>query len=109
MAAVAGYPNGAIAGGSPAVGNGGLANGSGSFPNGNGSSNGASAAAAAAARKKLTGYVGFANLPNQVHRKSVRKGFSFTAMVVGECFPPKSPSTSAVNQEGLQRLPEMTS
>jgi len=29
------------------------------------------------------GYVGFANLPNQVHRKSVRKGFQFTAMVVG--------------------------
>ncbi|KDN45453.1 putative cell division control protein CDC3 [Tilletiaria anomala UBC 951] len=35
-------------------------------------------------RKKLTGYVGFANLPNQVHRKSVRKGFNFTCMVVGE-------------------------
>ncbi|KAJ4486021.1 cell division control/GTP binding protein [Lentinula aciculospora] len=35
-------------------------------------------------RKKLMGYVGFANLPNQVHRKSVRKGFQFTAMVVGE-------------------------
>lgn len=34
-------------------------------------------------RKKLMGYVGFANLPNQVHRKSVRKGFNFTAMVVG--------------------------
>ena len=34
-------------------------------------------------RKKLNGYVGFANLPNQVHRKSVRKGFQFTAMVVG--------------------------
>lgn len=31
------------------------------------------------------GYVGFANLPNQVHRKSVRKGFQFTAMVVGMC------------------------
>ncbi|KAH9457988.1 hypothetical protein Pst134EB_010289 [Puccinia striiformis f. sp. tritici] len=30
------------------------------------------------------GYVGFANLPNQVHRKSVRKGFHFTVMVVGE-------------------------
>jgi septin 7 len=30
------------------------------------------------------GYVGFANLPNQVHRKSVRKGFQFTVMVVGE-------------------------
>lgn len=42
------------------------------------------APAIASARKKLTGYVGFANLPNQVHRKSVRKGFSFTAMVVGE-------------------------
>ena len=34
-------------------------------------------------RKKLMGYVGFANLPNQVHRKSVRKGFQFTIMVVG--------------------------
>uniref|UniRef100_A0A8C8GF19 Septin-type G domain-containing protein n=1 Tax=Oncorhynchus tshawytscha TaxID=74940 RepID=A0A8C8GF19_ONCTS len=32
----------------------------------------------------LTGYVGFANLPNQVHRKSVKKGFEFTLMVVGE-------------------------
>uniref|UniRef100_A0A6Q2YGD9 Septin n=1 Tax=Esox lucius TaxID=8010 RepID=A0A6Q2YGD9_ESOLU len=31
------------------------------------------------------GYVGFANLPNQVHRKSVKKGFEFTLMVVGEC------------------------
>merc|ERR1712029_1063719 len=31
-----------------------------------------------------SGYVGFANLPNQVHRKSVRKGFQFTVMVVGE-------------------------
>ncbi|KAL1915594.1 uncharacterized protein VTP21DRAFT_6718 [Calcarisporiella thermophila] len=34
--------------------------------------------------KKLSGYVGFANLPNQVHRKSVKKGFEFTVMVVGE-------------------------
>uniref|UniRef100_A0AAQ4R8L8 Septin n=1 Tax=Gasterosteus aculeatus aculeatus TaxID=481459 RepID=A0AAQ4R8L8_GASAC len=30
------------------------------------------------------GYVGFANLPNQVHRKSVKKGFEFTLMVAGE-------------------------
>lgn len=29
--------------------------------------------------------LGFANLPNQVHRKSVKKGFEFTLMVVGEC------------------------
>ena len=26
------------------------------------------------------GYVGFANLPNQVHRNSVKKGFEFTLM-----------------------------
>jgi len=31
-----------------------------------------------------SGYVGFANLPNQVHRKSVKKGFEFTLMVVGK-------------------------
>lgn len=29
-------------------------------------------------------YMGFANLPNQVHRKFVKKGFEFTLMVVGE-------------------------
>ena len=34
--------------------------------------------------KALNGYVGFANLPNQVFRKSVKRGFEFTLMVVGE-------------------------
>lgn len=29
-------------------------------------------------------YIGFANLPNQVHRKSVKRGFEFTLMVVGK-------------------------
>ncbi|XP_062341153.1 septin-4-like [Osmerus eperlanus] len=29
-------------------------------------------------------YVGFATLPNQVHRKSVKKGFAFTLLVAGE-------------------------
>ena len=38
-------------------------------------------------RRKLTGYVGFANLPNQWHRKSVRKGFNFNVMVVGMFAP----------------------
>lgn len=33
---------------------------------------------------ETNGYVGFANLPNQVHRKSVKKGFEFTLMVAGE-------------------------
>lgn len=36
------------------------------------------------ANPEVPGYVGFANLPNQVHRKSVKKGFEFTLMVVGE-------------------------
>lgn len=35
---------------------------------------------------EMPGYVGFANLPNQVHRKSVKKGFEFTLMVVGMLF-----------------------
>uniref|UniRef100_A0A8C1VEW3 Septin n=1 Tax=Cyprinus carpio TaxID=7962 RepID=A0A8C1VEW3_CYPCA len=34
--------------------------------------------------RNLEGYVGFANLPNQVYRKSVKRGFEFTLMVVGE-------------------------
>lgn len=37
-------------------------------------------------KKELYGYVGFANLPNQVHRKSVKKGFQFTLMVVGRLY-----------------------
>lgn len=61
-------------------------------PNGSTKMNGSSPSLLAASndmstsaiiRKKLMGFVGFANLPNQVHRKSVRKGFQFTAMVVG--------------------------
>lgn len=47
-------------------------------------------------RRKLTGYVGFANLPNQWHRKSVRKGFNFNVMVVGECFQLFAHSASPV-------------
>lgn len=39
--------------------------------------------------KELDGYVGFANLPNQVYRKAVKRGFEFTLMVVGECFVKK--------------------
>ncbi|ABN67793.1 cell division control protein 3 [Scheffersomyces stipitis CBS 6054] len=35
-------------------------------------------------KKKLNGYVGFANLPKQWHRKSVRRGFSLNIMVAGE-------------------------
>jgi len=34
--------------------------------------------------RQLDGYVGFANLPNQVYRKSVKKGFDFNLMIIGE-------------------------
>ncbi|KAK7899610.1 hypothetical protein WMY93_020463 [Mugilogobius chulae] len=40
---------------------------------------------APAQQKNLEGYVGFANLPNQVYRKSVKRGFEFTLMVVAKC------------------------
>jgi len=50
---------------------------------GNGTATPPAPALSGAIRKKLMGYVGFSNLPNQVHRRSVRKGFNFTAMVVG--------------------------
>jgi len=35
-------------------------------------------------KKALASFVGFANLPNQVHRRSVKKGFTLTLLVVGE-------------------------
>ncbi|XP_076047096.1 septin 7-like protein pnut isoform X3 [Oratosquilla oratoria] len=34
--------------------------------------------------REVDGYVGFVNLPNQVYRKAVKRGFEFTLMVVGE-------------------------
>ncbi|ORX70716.1 Septin [Linderina pennispora] len=37
-----------------------------------------------AIKKKMNGYVGFSNYPNQVHRRSIKRGFNFTLMVVGE-------------------------
>jgi hypothetical protein len=54
-------------------------------------------------RRKLTGYVGFANLPNQWHRKSVRKGFNFNVMVVGTypCQPARWQCTNATLQASL--------
>lgn len=42
-------------------------------------------------------YVGFATLPNQVHRKSVKKGFDFTLMVAG--------TTLSIFQTGEKDLP----
>lgn len=38
----------------------------------------------ASPKHRLKGYVGFANLPNQVHKRSIKKGFDFTLLVAGE-------------------------
>jgi len=52
------------------------------------------------------GFVGFSNLPNQVHRKSVRKGFQFTAMVVGESGLGKSTLINTLFNTGLYQPKE---
>ncbi|KAK3508404.1 hypothetical protein QTP70_028164, partial [Hemibagrus guttatus] len=44
-------------------------------------------------QKNLEGYVGFANLPNQVYRKSVKRGFEFTLMVVDSEIVPRIPTS----------------
>ncbi|KAJ2801342.1 Cell division control protein 3 [Coemansia helicoidea] len=45
---------------------------------------GAGVSGGAGVAKKLNGYVGFSNYPNQQHRRSIKRGFNFTMMVVGE-------------------------
>lgn len=52
-----------------------------------------SSAPGAMGRKKLQGFVGFSNLPNQWHRRSVKKGFHFTAMVVGQYLAQRTQTT----------------
>lgn len=56
--------------------------------------------------RKLGGYVGFANYPNQVHRRAVKKGFNFTLMVVGESGLGKSTLVNTLFNTGL--YPEKT-
>ncbi|XP_023324603.1 septin-1 [Eurytemora carolleeae] len=51
--------------------------------------------------QETSGYVGFANLPNQVHRKSVKKGFEFTLMVAGESGLGKSTLINSLFQTDL--------
>lgn len=50
-----------------------------------------------------TGYLGFANLPNQVHRKYVKKGFEFTLMVVGESGLGKSTLINCIFMTALKQ------
>ncbi|RMX56635.1 hypothetical protein pdam_00002427 [Pocillopora damicornis] len=54
-----------------------------------------------ASAKGMEGYVGFANLPNQVFRKSVKKGFEFTVMVVGRAIFFFSPGESGLGKSTL--------
>ena len=36
---------------------------------------------------KLEGYVGFDTVQEQIRKKSLKRGFEFNLMVVGECTP----------------------
>ncbi|CAG2181397.1 unnamed protein product, partial [Oppiella nova] len=49
-----------------------------------------------------TQYLGFGNLPNQVHRKAHKKGFEFTLMVVGESGLGKSTLINCIFNTGIK-------
>ncbi|KAM8977086.1 septin-4 [Pelodytes ibericus] len=54
-------------------------------------------------------YVGFATLPNQVHRKYVKKGFEFTLMVAGESGLGKSTLINSLFLTDLYRSRQLPS
>jgi len=59
-------------------------------------------------KRKVSGFVGFANLPKQWHRKSVRKGFTFNCMIVGEGGMGKSTLINTLfNREIIAPKPEV--
>jgi len=54
-------------------------------------------------------YFGFANLPNQAHRKYAKKGFQFTLMVVGESGLGKSTLINSLFKTQLYKNRELSS
>lgn len=61
-------------------------------------------------KRKVSGFVGFANLPKQWHRKSVRRGFTFNCMVVGEGGLGKTTLVNTLfNREIIAPKPEVES
>lgn len=85
--------------GSPPVG--GDSNG-GASSSSTGAANGAvSSAETNVIRRKINGYVGFANLPQQWHRKSIKRGFNLNVMVVGESGLGKSTLVNTLFGMGL--------
>lgn len=71
---------------------------------GNGPENGglSSATEATVIRRKLNGFVGFSNLPQQWHQKSIQRGFNLNVMVVGESGLGKTTLLSTLFETRLQ-------
>uniref|UniRef100_A0A1I8GF88 Septin-type G domain-containing protein n=1 Tax=Macrostomum lignano TaxID=282301 RepID=A0A1I8GF88_9PLAT len=72
-------------------------------------SNGAAASADSTGSDNSRVQLGFANLPDQMHRKAVKKGFNFTLMVVGESGLGKSTLINSLFQQDLYKDRELGS
>ncbi|KAI5953390.1 CDC3 [Candida jiufengensis] len=57
-------------------------------------------------KKVLNGYVGFANLPKQWHRKSVRRGFNLNIMAIGESGLGKSTLINTLFNQDIMKTKE---
>ncbi|AQZ17430.1 CDC3 (YLR314C) [Zygosaccharomyces parabailii] len=60
-------------------------------------------------RRKIPGFVGFANLPKQWHRKSIRRGFTFNLLVVSQKGLGKSTLINTLFNKDLDSIGESNS